>query len=242
METLKISAKTLGALAMPDFCPRCFWISQRSKGKLPFVMPFPGIFISIDRHGKNLIHAYFDAQKKLPAWYPEIGKVVRYVPPGSLHWSKFSLEDPKTGIHFRGEPDDIFELKDGSFHIVDYKTARATPAQDALLPLYQAQLNGYAYICAIGKREYTPVSGLSLIYTEPQTAGGEGAGRQLHWDGGFALRFSAKLETIKLEPSRVIPGLLRRARSIYDQASAPKGRPGCEDCDLFARLVLMTSD
>jgi PD-(D/E)XK nuclease superfamily len=242
MEPLAISARTLGALALGNFCPRCFWINLHTKGKLPYRMPMPGIFISIDRYGKNLVHSYFDAQQKLPPWYPRPGEVVSYVSSQDLHWSRFGVEDAKTGILLRGEPDEIFELQDRSFHIVDYKTAKATPAQDELFPLYGVQLNVYAYICATGKREFSPVSGLSLIYTEPQTGRSPTTNPEVMSSEGFSLQFSAKLERVELDPEGMIPGLLEQARAMYDQPSAPKGKPGCEDCDLFARLVLMTAE
>jgi len=40
-EVLRISDKNLGALALPDFCPRCFWLKAKAK-KLPFQI-FTGI-------------------------------------------------------------------------------------------------------------------------------------------------------------------------------------------------------
>jgi len=40
---IQISAKNLGELAMPSFCPRCFWLKRRLSNKLPFQI-FPGIF------------------------------------------------------------------------------------------------------------------------------------------------------------------------------------------------------
>ena len=43
---IRISAKNLGAVAMPGFCPRCFWIQMHAEG-LPYQI-FPGIFSSID--------------------------------------------------------------------------------------------------------------------------------------------------------------------------------------------------
>jgi len=54
--------------------------------------------------------------------------------------------DTATGVRLTGVPDDIFVLADGRYFIIDYKTARYTGAQDALLPLYRVQLNGYAHI------------------------------------------------------------------------------------------------
>jgi len=47
MNQLIISAKNLGELAMPDFCPRCFWLKTHAK-QLPFQI-FPGdLHSSID--------------------------------------------------------------------------------------------------------------------------------------------------------------------------------------------------
>ena len=51
MEPLRISAKNLGELAKPDFCPRCFWLRTHAK-RLPYQI-FPGIFSSIDAYTKR---------------------------------------------------------------------------------------------------------------------------------------------------------------------------------------------
>ena len=45
-----------------------------------------------------------------------------------------------------GVPDDIFIMADGRYFIWDYKTARFTDNQDALIGMYRVQLNGYALI------------------------------------------------------------------------------------------------
>jgi hypothetical protein len=49
-EPITISAKNLGAVAMPDFCPRCFWITMHAEG-IPYQI-FPGIFSSIEVAGR----------------------------------------------------------------------------------------------------------------------------------------------------------------------------------------------
>jgi len=51
MTQLRISAKNLGELARPEFCPRCFWLRAHAK-RLPFQI-FPGIFSSIDAYTKR---------------------------------------------------------------------------------------------------------------------------------------------------------------------------------------------
>jgi len=242
VEPLSISARRLGEIALGDYCPRCYWLRLHTKGKLPFAGPFPGIFSSIDAYSKGIIHDYFDKKKRLPAWYPRVGDVTGYVPSGDLHWRKFSAKDAKTNIKLWGSPDELLRLADGSFHIVDYKTGRITQTQDELLPLYAVQLNVYAYICSRGNTEFAPVSGLSLIYTEPLTSLRAGANPEVMSKRGFALHFSATLKPVKLESERMIPRLLREARALYDQQPAPRGRPGCEDCDNFARLLNLISE
>lgn len=66
MEQIKISAKNLGAVAMPDFCPRCFWIKLKTANKLPWQI-FPGIFSSIDAYTKHCVHAMIKLPT-LPGW------------------------------------------------------------------------------------------------------------------------------------------------------------------------------
>jgi len=51
-----ISAKTLGELALPDFCPRCFWLKLHAK-HIPYQI-FPGIFSSIDAYTTRVVHAW----------------------------------------------------------------------------------------------------------------------------------------------------------------------------------------
>ena len=137
---MRISAKDLGWLAVDDFCPRCFWIERHAKG-LPYQMGFPGIFSSIDAYTKNIVERYFQKNGKLPSWLAEVGEVKRIV---SVKPSEFKVVKGDTTLS--GIPDLIFQRPDGSFCIVDYKTAKYTGNQDQLMPIYQIQLNGYAYI------------------------------------------------------------------------------------------------
>jgi PD-(D/E)XK nuclease superfamily len=234
-DSLPISARTLGSLLLEDFCPRCFWISLHCDEGIPFQLPFPGIFSSIDGYTKGVIHSYFDHHENFPDWFPNIGDVVRYVPSRDLHWSKFTWTDPETKITLRGTPDDIFELRDGSFHIVDYKTAKATETQDVLFPLYEVQLNVYAHLGRIllGFRQIR----LSLIYMEPQTHCSAELLPELIFDNGFNLRFCAMLKHVTCQPEEFLARLLRRARTIYDKESAPRGRDGCENCELISAFM-----
>jgi hypothetical protein len=142
-DRIRISAKNLGALAMEDFCPRCFWLKLKLENKLPFQI-FPGIFSSIDSYTKNIVNGWFDNHGCCPSWLTELGDIKSYINPP--HYSKFQFFDKTTNILLTGGPDAIFLKTDNSYIIADYKTARFTPTQDSLLPMYEIQLNSYALI------------------------------------------------------------------------------------------------
>src|SRR5579859_2234168 len=68
-----ISAKTLGQLAMPGYCPRCFWLAMKAD-RLPFQI-FPGIFSAIDSYGKSVVHGWFDRYGRPPSWLEPLGLI-----------------------------------------------------------------------------------------------------------------------------------------------------------------------
>lgn len=227
----RISGKELGALAMPGACPRCFWIRRRVGRNLPFQV-FPGIFSSIDAYTKRMVHGWFDVHGCAPPWLSELGKLSGYIEPPSS--SKFRLLDPETNIILTGIADGILVRPDGSHLIVDYKTARHTPNQDALFPVYEIQLNCYAMIAeSIG---LTPVTELALIYAEPVTDIGPSDCSAVQCDAGFDLSFAAMIAPVRLDLS-TIPPLLRRVRAIIDLDSPPPGGPGCDDCSKLDELL-----
>jgi hypothetical protein len=218
---LQISAKDLGALAMKGFCPRCFWISRRSK--LPWQI-FPGIFSSIDSYSKKVVHGQFD-RSGMPGWLAPLGELKGYKDPPSAQKFRVPVEDH--GLLLTGAPDAIFERADGTLVIADYKTSRVTPNQDRLFPMYRVQLNAYAYIAR--KLGWNAVSALALIYTEPVTtdeAAVEDAARR---EDGFALGFAAKIVPVELEEAMLAP-LFARAAEIHTLKAPPAAREGCEDC------------
>jgi hypothetical protein len=227
---LRLSAKNLGKIAMHDFCPRCFWIEARMGFRLPFQI-FPGIFSSLDSYQKKIIHAYFDRRGQLPPWLQSLGQGKPMEIP---HLSEFRYYDSTTDILLTGVPDELLQMPDNSIFIGDYKTAKFTGNQDSLLPIYTVQLNGYALITehiGIGK-----VSGLGLIYFEPQTDIQGIDVDALIDDAGFAMRFAPKIMPIELNLS-MIPPLLKKARMIYDFEEPPEGRTGCKDCGLMDEMV-----
>ena len=231
-EPITISAKNLGGVAMPGFCPRCFWIQMHAKG-IPYQI-FPGIFSSIDAYGKRLVHGWFDRHKSAPPWLSQLGNIKSYANPP--HYTKFSILDRQSNVILRGTPDGILVMQDDSHLIVDYKTAKFTAHQDELFPMYEVQLNAYA---VIGEQKgFAPVSGLALVYTEPVTDNATAAKDANLTEAGFLMEFSAHIRPVDLARGR-IPLLLAKVREIFERKSPPEPREGCKDCALLQNLIYL---
>ena len=230
-DPVRISAKNLGALAMPDFCPRCFWLKLRMENKLPFQI-FPGIFSSIDSYTKNIVIGWFENHGCCPSWLNELGAIKAYVNPP--HFSKFLIVDAESNVLLNGGPDAIFVKDDGSYIIADYKTSRFTNTQDSLFPMYKVQLNSYALIAE--HHGLKPVTDLALIYMEPQTDKETATQDSSSHPKGFSMHFHAGIKKVALEPTKVLP-LLAKVREIYDSDGPPGRYSGCKDCDLIEKMV-----
>lgn len=222
-----IGVKDLGNLILSDFCPRCFWY-ERHFG--PFPSRFPGIFNVLDSVSKKSVIRSLSERKKLPDWLeiPNVVKRVEMEEIGTvekIHNRKYLVAYHKeSGWILRGDPDVVFELKDGTLHIIDFKTARFTSRQDELFPLYEIQLNGYALLSHKKK-----VSRLSLVYCEPNS--------ELLDDINFHLEFTIKILDIDLNSQKIF-GLLRKAREIVDMKEPPPPRPGCrETCYYIDKII-----
>ena len=225
MSDLTISAKNLGALSLPDFCERCFWI--KTHAKLPWQI-FPGIFSSIDSYTKAVTNVHHEALGKLPDWLEEVwpGSAPEKVP----HWSKYLTVDKKSGVTLRGGPDEILRLSDGTLAILDYKTSRITKNADALAPIYHTQLNAYAYIAEAQGRG--KVTSLALIYCEPQTKLEVTTQIDMIRPTAFLMPFKIAIRPVDVRLEE-IPKLLARADKIYSLERAPDLTEDCKDCAAF---------
>lgn len=226
---IRISGKDLGQMALGGFCPRCFWIKRHCK--LPYQI-FPGIFSSLDSYSKRLTWAYYAKHGKLPPWFLEQGLCGEPVKVPST--KTFNVLDEETNVLLTGVPDEVIK-NDSGYIIVDYKTARYTGGQDELRPMYEVQLNAYAYIAE--RNGFGPVTALWLIYHEPHTEIDDCD----EWcrEQSFVLRFDNKHSELKIDPS-MIPPLLRQLREIYNSPEPPPATNGCKDCDSIANITSRT--
>ena len=208
-QTKIISGKDLGSLVLEDFCPRCFWM-ERHNGKSPAI--FPGIFSTLDSLSKKSVRRSFLQRNIVPDWL-KIENVKRIA-----DFKKISVPIKEYGDWIlTGNPDDVFELEDGSFHIVDYKTSKFTETQDNLFPMYEVQLNAYAY--ALPYQNLKPISKLTLVYCEPK--------EELDTDSSFQLTFTSNNKDIDLNPKMIFK-LLEKARKILNSKNPPSPNPNCK--------------
>lgn len=234
MKQIRISAKNLGAVAMPSFCPRCFWITSHAE-KQPFQI-FPGIFSSIDSYSKKVTSHYYENHLRLVKWFGKAGLSGK--PVKVPHFHDFNILDAKTKILLTGVPDEIIHLSDGTYAILDYKTAKFTGSQDELMPMYDVQLNAYAYI---GERTgFKPISRLMLIYYEPVTEIQKEGIDEIIDVNGFRMAFTCKTLEIPLNMKK-IPALLKKVRAVYDLKKPPKGIKECGDCEALDEMVELAS-
>lgn len=231
MKLIRISGKNLGYRDHPDHCPRCFSIRLKLHDWLPFQI-FPGIFSSIDTYSKKITNTHFQRHGKVPPWLEQFTGLGE--PLKAFHHSVFQSLDTERNILLTGIPDEVLRRPDGTLLILDYKTARCSDAQDAMLPVYQTQLNSYGWIAQrIG---LGTVTGLGLVYYEPCTEVEESTIDSVVVDDGLVMKFKAKWVPIPLETER-IPWKLEWIRATYDLPIPSSGKPGCKDCALLTRLV-----
>ena len=231
-EMMQISAKTLGKVAMRDFCERCFWTLMHLDGGPPYSI-FPSIFGRIDRYTKSLVHGYFDQHDKSPPWLTELN-VTGYIDPPSSRKFRTAIGN---NVLLTGEADAIYIKADGTLMIADYKTAYAKGDKDPLLPIYATQLNAYAFLAEI--LNLGQVSELALIYTEPRVGDEDANSKENLRDNGFCMGFEAKIHTMPLDIASIGP-LLKRAKDVFDQGLPPSTREGCYDCIQAGRLRDLT--
>ena len=228
---MRISAKNLGILALPDSCPRCFWMRAKLGWKSPWAI-MPGIFSSIDGFSKRAILAFFETNGHFPPWIA--GRWTNATPLPTPHHSTFRLTDPETGIVLTGVPDILLGLPRRRLAILDLKTARYSKHQDFLLPMYKVQLNGYALI-AEGLGMGT-VEALGLVYGEPPANDDNQGLDALVGDLGFSMPFRATAEPVELDRS-IIPPLLKKAKTLLDMENPPEGQENCKECGLVYEMA-----
>jgi len=197
-----LSISVTGLQSVLD-CPLCFWLDRRI-GSPPSIVA--GITIQMDSVIKDYMKQ-FVGRSDLPGWFPVAGRFVDVS--GTL-----KAADPASGITLRGKLDAMVQARDGSYHVIDYKTGR--PPRE-VPNYYQMQLDGYAWL--LERNGYGPVGGGCLLYFTPEPGDVE--------ERCFPFKITPL--AAKLDSNRV-PPVLAKAREILDSETPPQRAEDCEMC------------
>jgi hypothetical protein len=144
-----------------DECKRCFYLKYVHGITRP-AAPFPSIFGTIDRLMKEYYQgrSTADLDPALPAGRVRFGeKWVESVP--------LTLPPHDLQCYIKGKFDTVVAFDDGSFGVVDFKTAEPKPSH---VQFYGRQLHAYTYALehpAAGKFSLSPISELGLLVVAP---------------------------------------------------------------------------
>lgn len=210
-----------------DECERCFWFKARGVLKRPSA-PFPKIFTKIDRQTKDF---FYGKRAEKMAEGVRAGRVAF----GDRWVRSRPLEVPGHGtkVQLAGIIDTALALDDGSFAIVDFKTAEPKPEH---VPFYGRQLISYALAAenpAEGALELSPVTQLGLLCVEPTAMVG--------LDDGVAYKGLATFQEIERDDGGFL-AFLSQVLFVLERPEPPDAAPKCSYCTYLATgsLVLLT--
>jgi len=234
---ISLTPRDLGPILFEDFCPRCFWFTKKFplEDKHPFSSPMPGIVSIADYYIKRVVTWHIQKFTFLPSWilnqlntfYLHLDfQSAKQIKPGN--W-KVSLFD--NNCILTGRADEVLEFSDGSWFIMDYKTASLTEYQKKLLPLYEAQLNAYAYLAQ--KKFKKSITGLALVYFDPEYKNLKDEIILQRTKDHFFFGFKPTIIPVKLMDPEWVEDLCRNLFEILSSDKPPKGKANCPGCNLL---------
>jgi len=230
MEKMHVSVTNLAAFQSPKFCPRCTWFLIQMANQFPFRMNLPAVMHHLDAFENRLVRACL-ANGEPPEW---LGPFADAEEPFDV--GRISHVDAETGVELVGIPDAVAPLGDGSYADLEYKTSPYKGDDDPWLPVRATQVNGYGYLLPRQEAAY-PITLGGIVYFQLETDLDDDALLDSLTDSGFRVPMRATAVEVEMEPEEIIPPLLKQARELFDLEAPPKGRSGCEDCELFASLM-----
>lgn len=223
----RVSPRHLGQMRRSDFCETAFRFGIGLGFRYPFDFPMPGLMFNMDNFEKCIVDAHFDSKGCLPKWLKTLGCTEPVEFPAKLTEDIDDLD-----LTLVGMPDAVFSKRDGSLCVVDYKTARCKGGDDPFLPVYEAQLWGYARLLeanGIGR-----VSSASLVYFENGLANYKESPLDLLSDDGMTVPFAVKLHPVKID-LKALDALLKKFRK-YVASTGSLTYCDCKTCERLQRL------
>jgi hypothetical protein len=196
-------------------CRRCFWLKAKRVLKRPSP-PFPKVFARLDQQTKDY---FFGKRTEEMAEALRPGRVAfgdRWVRSGPL-----VVPGHRASVVLAGRIDTALTFDDGSFAIIDFKTAEPRGEH---VPFYGRQLHCYALAAenpAEGALRLCPISTLGLLCIEPISMVG--------LDDGVAYKGNAHFLEIPREDDAFM-AFLSQVLFVLERPEPPEAAPRCSYC------------
>ena len=235
---LRITPKRLGLTEVETFCMRCFWYRLHLKFREPFTFFGGAIFRNMEQAEMAIIGQLLEKDGKLPKEFAPFCDVVGRVEyPRTWRKYKYILD---SGVELYGEPDDIFELADGSIAVVDHKTAQPKGDGDPLLPCYTIQVIGYGLIAERGL-DLGEVSKGGLFYWGANHETVKSEPEKYYYDKKLWMPFTPKPHAIEIDFNR-LDAPLKQAVELWEAKTPPDRSETCLDCKKFDGLLAIEAE
>lgn len=197
-------------------CKRCFYLKEVHGFNRPRPI-MPKIFTLIDVEMKN-----FYANKRTE-------EISDKLPPGVIEHSEkwvesvpIQIEDCSSTCFVRGKFDTIARFDEGSYGVIDFKTAQRKSEH---IPLYSRQLHSYALALenpAPRAFSVSPITKIGLLVFEPAkyTQGKTGV-----------VGFAGNMSWIEIQrDDGLFKQFLKEVINLLEQPTPPAPNPECEWC------------
>ena len=217
---LKLSPSDLTYLY--DGCKSCFWLKVKHGISQPS-MPMPGIFSAIAARQKE-----FYANKRTKDFCKDLPDGVVLYSERPVQSKTLKFDGSNNECHIRGRFDVVIKFGDGSYGVIDCKTASPS---DEKAEMYGRQLQAYAFALenpGNGVLKLSPISKLGLIFFEPTLF------EQLDVE---YQSFRGKAVWIEVaRNNEQFMTFLREVMSVLDKDSPPDSSPDCNWCQHRIRM------
>ena len=205
-----------------DGCKFCFWLKVKFGISQPS-MPMPGIFSAIAGKQKE-----FYADKSTKDFCKDLPDGVVLYGERPVYSKSLKFDGLNNECHIRGRFDFVIKFDDGSYGVIDCKTASPSEAK---AEMYGRQLQAYVYALENpenGALQLSPISKLGLIFFEPFSF--EQSDPELQSFQGKAIWIE-----VERNDGRFMQ-FLHEVLSVLDKESPPDPSPDCNWCQYRIRM------
>jgi hypothetical protein len=235
---LRITPKRLGKVAMQDFCPFCFWFLLRLRFRPPFDQFAGGIFKALEKAQIAIVDNLLQKNGELPEPFDPFCDVVGRVE-FPRDWRKFHYHLPD-GTELYGEPDDIFNLVDGTIAVVDHKSAKPKGGEDPFLPCYETQVIGYGLIAEKGLKLGRVSKGGLFYWAAADDSVVNDPGKHFRGEQLW-VPFTPTVIPVEIDYKK-LAAPLKEARLLWNSSTPPDGTRGCPHCKRLEALFAIQEE